>query len=110
MDGRNQQEVIDLIDKSYTPDKSGEGTWILDGHYFYSWETEYYQNYNSYNQSTIVPTANKLSQYGFNVYCDGTSRSPIYSYSSPVAGYLSWGRHAGYPIGGCRISNDEKCG
>ncbi|MFA6979825.1 MAG: TIGR03790 family protein [Ignavibacteriaceae bacterium] len=99
LDGRNQQEVIDLIDKSYTPDKSGEGTWILDGHYFYSWETEYYQNYNSYNQSTIVPTANKLSQYGFNVYCDGTSRSPIYSYSSPVAGYLSWGRHAGYPIG-----------
>ncbi|HAB51591.1 MAG TPA: hypothetical protein DCE80_05365, partial [Ignavibacteriales bacterium] len=99
LDGRNQQEVIDLIDKSYTPDKSGEGTWILDGHYFYSWETVHYQGYNSYNQSTIVPTASKLSQYGFNVYCDTTSRLPIYSYSSPVAGYLSWGRHAGYPIG-----------
>jgi len=100
LDGRNEQEVYDLIDKSFLSDKTGQGTWILDGHYFYQWEEpNNYQGYNNYNQNTIVATATKLNQYGFNAYCDNTSRNPIYSYNSPVIGYLSWGRHSGYPMG-----------
>lgn len=99
LDGRNTEEVLELIDKSYDANKSGEGTWVLDGHYFYSWETIYHTVYNDYNQDTIVATADKLEEYGFNVNSDGDSRSHIYTNQTPVTGYLSWGRHANNPVG-----------
>jgi uncharacterized protein (TIGR03790 family) len=100
LDGRNVQEIKNLIDNSFIADKSGAGTWVLDGHfYIQADDPENYQAYNSYNQNTIAATASKLTQYGFNVYFDGTSLTPIYSYNEPVISYLSWGRHAGYPIG-----------
>ncbi len=100
LDGRNTQEVIAMIDKSFDVDKSGNGTWILDGHEYYYWETDYYWQYNNYNNNTITAAANKLKSYNFNVNSDSTSRQPILSNSNnSVIGYLSWGRHSGLPLG-----------
>ncbi len=99
LDGRNLEDVISMIDKSCNPDKSGACKWIIDGHYYYSWETQYWQGYNNYTINNLIATANKLTQYGFNVYCDSLSRNPIYNNNdnSYVIGYCSWGVHSGMP-------------
>lgn len=95
LDGNSYNDVIQLIDRSATPDYSGDGTWVIDPHTYYYPEA-YYNDYNSYDSYTLVNTKDKLTQLGFNInYQNDRSRSFITSNSNPVIGYQSWGAHAG---------------
>lgn len=114
LDGRNLDDVIQLIVRSVAADHSGEGKWIIDTHKYYSsdfyfplepWKADWYaSDYNDLDLYRLMWTNNKLNNLDFNVVTDAneidnTRRNPITTTNGQVMGYLSWGAHAGMQVG-----------
>lgn len=83
IDGQSLEEIELMIDRYVQADKSGEGTWILDG------DPAYYEH-----TEDITATKDKFIELGFNFEYDSGDFC-IVSSENPVIGYTSQGLHTG---------------
>src|SRR5690606_40384188 len=83
LDGDTYDDVIDLIDRITSADKSGDNKWIIDNHI-------------NVHSNTMLLATNRLNSLGFNSIYDNTTYR-IVSDNEPVVGYISHGIYSGFP-------------
>ncbi|MFC2094368.1 TIGR03790 family protein [Bacteroidota bacterium] len=92
LDGESYDDVVDLIDRSLIPDKSGNSVYVLDA-------TQNGGPGTSTMRNDAIFTDSKLRSLGMNDTLNTTNDHVIaYPFGNVIA-YTSSGKHAGLPLG-----------